>query len=528
MNIPGFTTEEAAQQLGTEGVESLVTNAERICAYKRQQIELANQGPILSLEAEYQILLAEERRIEQRLQMAPPPGDLRRLRRRAIYYWSITVILTVAGFFATMLSFEPFRLGWKSLLYCGGIAVLTPFLVERLLESKSMEKVVKALTAIAAAAALGSLMFLAVIRGDLLARQIHQDTAPSVVLDDAQPQPESNNSFYDSTLDLLRAALLLMALAMELGAGLVLREAWRSTPDSSEDWNKLRNDLVAVRQRMGAIASQAVMLRNEPGIFVARFWDDFYRAMLSNAVRSAMTKLLVLILGLFCLAAGAAHAEDHLAEVVAIDLTQSVAATGPDRKTDFQKNLDGVALLLSEAPAGAHITVIGITDHSFAQPYILLSARIPGDPGYFGERLTAARSQLIRAWKQRSNHLAPQFQQTDILGALQLADLILAQQGDVGHKTLVIFSDMRQSTPDLDLEAPKIVPPFAAVAKRCGAFPALRNVRGYVLGADGAGRSSAYWQSLEAFWKDYLQQAGAILEVYSVLRELPEVSQDMH
>ena len=241
MNISGLETEGAAQQLGTDGVENLVTNAERICAYKRQHIELTNQGPILSLEGEYQILIAEERRIEERLQMAPPPGDLRRLRRRAIYYWAITVILTVAGFFATLLSFAPFRLGWKSWLYCGGIAVLTPFLVERLLESKNMEKVVRALTAIAAAAALGSLMFLAVIRGDLLARQIHEETAPVTVIDDSPPQPETQHTFYDSTLVLLRTALLLMAFAMELGAGLVLREAWRSTPDSSEDWNKLRN-----------------------------------------------------------------------------------------------------------------------------------------------------------------------------------------------------------------------------------------------------------------------------------------------
>jgi hypothetical protein len=33
------------------------------------------------------------------------------------------------------------------------------------------------------------------------------------------------------------------------------------------------------------------------------------------------------------------------------------------------------------------VTVIGITDHSFGKPDILLSARIPDDAGYFGERL---------------------------------------------------------------------------------------------------------------------------------------------
>jgi hypothetical protein len=148
MNIPGLEAENAAQQLGTEGVENLVTNAERICTYKQQHIELTNQAAIVGLQGQYQLLAAEDRHILERLQMAPPPGDLRRLRRRAIYYWSIVAILTVAGFSATLLSFAPFRLGWKSWLYCGGLAVLTPFLVEYLLESKSMEKVVKALTAL--------------------------------------------------------------------------------------------------------------------------------------------------------------------------------------------------------------------------------------------------------------------------------------------------------------------------------------------------------------------------------------------
>lgn len=50
MNIPGLETEGAARQLGTEGVENLVTNAERICTYKRQHIELVNQSSIVGLQ----------------------------------------------------------------------------------------------------------------------------------------------------------------------------------------------------------------------------------------------------------------------------------------------------------------------------------------------------------------------------------------------------------------------------------------------------------------------------------------------
>jgi hypothetical protein len=526
MSSPHIDTEVAARQLGADGVENLVTNAERICTYKQQHIELTNQGAIVGMQGQYQMLAAEERRILELLQLAPPPGDQRRLRRRAIYYWSITAILIVAGFFATLLSFAPFRLGWQSWLYCGGIAVLTPFLVERLLESRNLERAVKVLTAIAAAAALGSLMLLALIRGDLLAREIHENSAPATVVDDSQPQPETQDSFYDSTLVLLRAALLLLAFATELGAGLVLREAWRSTPDSSEDWKKLRSELLGTRQRMIEIACQTTMLRNEPAIYAARFWHDFYRALLSNAVRSAMSKLPVVMLGLSLLLIRPVHAESRLSEVVAIDLTQSVAVPGPDGKTEFQKNVDGVTHLLAQAPAGSRITVIGITDHSFAQTYILLSARIPEDAGYFGERLTAARAQLVRAWGERSGHLSAHFHETDILGALQLASEIFDQQSDPGERSLVIFSDMRQSTPELDLETAGMVPTFAIFDKRRVVFPALHNVEVCVLGADGAGRSDAYWQSLREIWAEYFRNAGAALRCYSVLRELPEVTRD--
>jgi len=42
MNIPGFAPEGAAQQLGTEGVDNLVTNAERICTYKQEHTRLTD------------------------------------------------------------------------------------------------------------------------------------------------------------------------------------------------------------------------------------------------------------------------------------------------------------------------------------------------------------------------------------------------------------------------------------------------------------------------------------------------------
>jgi hypothetical protein len=275
-----------------------------------------------------------------------------------------------------------------------------------------------------------------------------------------------------------------------------------------------------IRQRMTEIVMQATMLRDEPEIFVNRFWRDFYRALLSNAARNAMTKLLIIVLCVFLACSCRAQAEDRLNLVIAIDLTRLVAATGLDGKTDFQKNVEGVSRLLSQVPAGSHITVIGITDHSFAQPYILLSAHIPDDAGYFGERLTTVHVQLLRAWKTRSSHLDPGFRQTDILGALRLASDLFAQQPEAGRNTLVIFSHMRQSTHDLDLEMPTILPSFSA-AKRRDEPPALQHVQGDILGVDGSGKSSVYLDSLRTYWMAYFQSAGTVLQSYSVLRELP-------
>jgi hypothetical protein len=244
--------------------------------------------------------------------------------------------------------------------------------------------------------------------------------------------------------------------------------------------------------------------------------------MLSNVVRSSITKLLLVMIGLALAAAPNAHAQGSQDLVVAIDLTASVSATGPDGKSEFQKNNEGVTRLLSHVPAGSRITVIGITDHSFTQPYILLSARIGADPGYFGERLSGARSGLVSAWKQRSAHLDPRFRSTDILGAIQLAAQLFEQQNNDEKRTLVVFSDMRQNTSELNLESPRLAQSFPALAKRREPIPSLKSVQLAILGADGAGRSSAYWQSLRAYWTGYFHDTGGRLITYSVLRELPQ------
>jgi hypothetical protein len=526
--IPELNAENIGQTLGFEGVGSVVSKVEEYCAYEERRITLKNEPRILSLRAEIAILQDEEHALEERIKNAQPPCDFRNRRRKAAYYWTVAVLLALAAFVFSLLAFDPYRLGWKSYLYCLGIAIVTPFLIEEIIERWNLTGLVKTLATVAGVAALLSLIFLAVIRGDLLAHEI--DTANQAVVTDetdaATPQQPQNN-FYRETVALLRLAMALLAVAMELGAGLALHKAWRTTENSGEDWKELRKELRNVRGQMVVLATEMTLLQNEPAIFAARFWRNFYHAMLTHTVRNAMAKLLLgIVIIMLPGLRGYAAAQEQVTIVAAIDLSQSVAGAGPDARSDFEKNVAGEAKLLAQAPVSSRVVVLGITDKSFAQPYILLSARVPDDPGYFGEKLQTAHRQLIALWKRRSGQLQPNFRHTDIFGALLTAEHIFSESPQTSRKVLVIFSDMRHSTAELDFESGSSVPSFTQLKKQSNIVPvaALKGVEAYALGVDGAGKPIGYWQSLKAFWSEYFASAGASLRGYSVLRDLPNLA----
>ena len=257
---------EVGRQLGYDGVEHLVDQVERYCECERNRIELSNEPRIKVLRAEIALDLEKERELKKAIEQAPPPGDIRTRRRKALYYWAVTAILTLAAFFFSLLAFDPYRLGWKSYLYCLGIAIVTPFCVEKFLESWNQKTLIKALATIAATAAPASLILLAVVRGDVLAQQIN-DVAPTVTFGDENPgATQPHNSFYEETLVLLRLVMALLAVAMELGAGLALYDARRLGVDSGVDPEQLRSKLVEVHQGMIMRLHEFTVLQNEPAI----------------------------------------------------------------------------------------------------------------------------------------------------------------------------------------------------------------------------------------------------------------------
>jgi hypothetical protein len=332
-------------------------------------------------------------------------------------------------------------------------------------------------------------MCFAVIRGKLFAEQLRYDTTSAVIVDDDQTAPPTPvNHFYEDATPYLLTGMLLAAIATELGAGLALYKAWKMSSHNIEDRETIQNRLVAVNDRLLALTREITARRKAPALFDAKLQASFYYAMLTHTMRNALGKGLLVISILGLLIGHRAYAQNHASFVVAVDLTKSVDVRSPTGKTEFQENIGAVTKLLSEVPAGSHVKVIGITDRTFTEPYVLLSATVPGDPGYFGEKLRRA-------------HLA--------------AELFNADQG-AGRKVLVIFSDMRQHTSDLDLETN--VPHFAKVSPRI-IVPDLNGVDLFVLGVDGSGRTTDYWDALKLFWSDYSQAAKARLQSCSGLRD---------
>jgi hypothetical protein len=325
------------------------------------------------------------------------------------------------------------------------------------------------------------------------------------------------NTFYDRTFGLLRLVMAFLAFAIEIGAGVALHEAGQWASVDGEDGTALRRELDAVREQMIVHGHEVWALENAGIAFEHGFWRDFYRSLLNGVKRGALQKIVIVALSLGVLA----HGQDF---VLLIDLSKSVAVRGSDHRAEFEKNVQTIGSTLVALPPGAKVTVIGITDDSFATPYIILSAELTGDEGYFKERIAKGHAALLRAWQERSARLAPCYAQTDILGALIVAAEVFHESPGSHRKVLIILSDMKQATRALNLERQSVVRTDTALQKVANdkLFTDLHGVDVYAEGVDAAGETVGYWQSLRDFWMAYFTRAGASVKGYSALRGVPE------
>jgi hypothetical protein len=520
---PQDLSQNPGEEFGRKALADALAKADAYCTHETQRISLENQSRMAAVRAELALLHDEECAFQQRLHIALPPGDAKDRRRKAVYYWLVTFALTIAGFFFSLLAFEPYRLGWKSYLYCAGIALVSPFCVEKFLEAWASPRLFKVLATVACVAALSALVLLSLVRGDVLAHQV-KNVAPVVLFTGESPTPPpTETTFYDQTLTELRLLMALLALSMEIAAGVALYEARRHSASAGEDASHIAQELSAIRGRMVAKLQELRTLENQAAIFANQFWREFYRALADGLSSRAIVKVSSFILAVLLIMSSYAKADEPLNLVIALDLTKSVAVGSPGQSQEFEKNVQATGHILTCAPANAHVTVMGITDQSFGQLLLLLDARILQDPGYFGERLNAARRSLVEAWSARAKSLSPRFTHTDIFGALHVASQIF-QEAPKGRNVLIILSDMRENAGDYKLERSGHVHLALARDAKARTIPDLKGVEVYVLGADNAGKSTSYWMTLRGFWTEYFQKAGAALRWYSILREVPDLA----
>ena len=110
---------------------------------------------------------------------------------------------------------------------------------------------------------------------------------------------------------------------------------------------------------------------------------------------------------------GPQRTQHHQLDLVMRRPQQSVAVKGSEWEERISKECrwgDSCSLAGSRRYT---VTIIGITDHSFSQPYILFSATDSDDPGYFGERLGAARNQLSEYGSSAALAFNPSFASTE-------------------------------------------------------------------------------------------------------------------
>jgi uncharacterized membrane protein len=511
---------DSGARLGMDAVEHVGRCAEEYCRAECERIALVNEPRVNVLQMEGRELAERSADLVERLRHIPaPPNDVGARKRRARFCWAICGVLVFAAFAFTLIGFGPYRLGLIGVLYCLGIAAVTPFAVDEFLRAWNSDHVVKVAVSVVFAAALIGGALLAVVRGELLVRETAPAAPPAVIEGEAAPAADSRPSFYDATEDSLKLLLLLFAIAIDLAGGVAIYRARQEAAVDDDAYRQTAQELATVRGRLAEVVFETTALRNAPAVAAAQFWRDFYRAMLTQTVRKAVQKVLLAVVLACLLWPGRGLAAERVNLVVALDLSSSESAQGPDGKTPFERNIAGISRLLASVPAGSHVTVIGITEDSLRDPAPLLAASISDDVGFFGERLQTARLQLVRAWRARAARLKPEAPGTDIIGALFLAGDILQRTSGAATRILAIFSDMRNATRALNLEAPlqDPVPVVLSNLEAQGKIAALAGVTVSVAGANGGGEDLRNWQNARDFWLAYFERARARCGEYSML-----------
>lgn len=492
-----------------------------ICLRRKQSLELSQDPHLdrLSLKAKDLTEQEAEASREVATNGNPPP-----IKKGWIFAcWGIA--LFIASFAALCVSLEPFRWGIWTYIISLGAAIATTVVVHLFLTHLEKKDTIKLrISAVFLAMVLILHFAFGIQRVMILKRKAEYASQDSVIVKDAsQTTPDSpqtgNNQFYR----FMFIALPLLGILFELGAGMSIHAAIEII---YHDGRIARQRLALIRRQMMGVTSEFKYRQNLPRIYEEEFSAGARQAVTEidqtqDSQANWITIALVIIL-LLCIAAAFAVADESSSNktnvLILLDLSKSRDRKGYDGQSDFEKDNASIVQLLGAIPAGSRVTIIGITQNSFASPYILLDAQIASDPGYLDEYLIAARRKLVAAWKQNSQRLKPTSETTDLFGAVAVASQLRKSNS---RTVLIILSDMQQDdNENFDFDKAKTISPnYVTKAEKQGLIAQLRGMEVFCLGATAGQKSLLYWKSLQEFWKEYFKKTGAYLKTFSISRD---------
>jgi hypothetical protein len=238
---------------------------------------------------------------------------------------------------------------------------------------------------------------------------------------------------------------------------------------------------------------------------------------LKKAVIGALIALLALAAMIF-FAPRAFAGQQSKNVIVLCDLTQSLSTAS------FQANIEGISGIINSLSYGDRLLIFGITD-SFGNPAMLFDRTLPINNNYLDLQVKAAQEGMVSEWNNVSKGLRgkTKYKKSDILGAISLLPYMAGLSSQNAQNILIVFSDLRQCTPDLDLESVKRIPTDRVLPqlKGSGKIPRLNGYQVYLLGVDPNGKSADYFESLKDFWMKFFAESGAQVRSFSIDRHPP-------
>lgn len=510
----------------------------------RRFVQLEASSKATRLDYENQLLDHDEAAINQELDSAGGTKSIQVLWANLSKGFIITLIglaLFIIHFISELWALAWLEMGWMKYAIALGISasgaagaalLLVGILLIFVQHKQDAYTVVLTFTAaFILMASIGVSATLGKFRADLAVMKINEADSPVIIQGepvDVGTQSEEVSEFYDRNLPMLGFIFPLMAVIFNLTSGvlihtgadkmyssagilLLIRKRNRITQlkvhntteretikEMVETQILQAKDLQKIEKDKAEKEQKKVAYRRSP---------EFKSKKIAFWLVSFMVSLLILFIFV---------ANSRADTVVGIDVSLSEDQTSVTGKNSLEANKRMVESAIHTLTPGETIHVVGITANSRADPWIIFSARIGKDPGFFSEKLKKGRAIIVASWRHTARGLKLFSKNTDILGFMEIASDLLRHSE---RKRLILLSDGKNCTQELNLEkVPTKAGGFMDKLDDIQKFPDLTSTKCYWYGAGGPGTSRIHLSSLEEFWHGFMQRSKGKLLYFSSLR----------